>query len=340
MRYKRVNNKLLAIILMLVAGLTLVYAQSQLFYLEGQGVLGYRSDTDDIIYYSHHQHEVMQKPSVGFDWLKRFSTDNKDVAVAAVQFRLAWDETKKSNLEPQLYNAWLKYKASVGDISAGHLKPASGLSYNLDNHALLIPDMTMYVFTFDRDWGLLYTKDTHWGNLSASLTNGSGMRFYRKDGNYLAAIRTSYGILNEHNYSIGVTAQKGEVFEAMGYQIGHNKIIHDMLLGGFDASIRYNNLESMIDVYAGEFYQKDAWSVLWRNGINLFSEDKLKLEVQSIWREFVGTKHSSYDFGLSWRLHPDWTLRAMYDYHLKGGFTSGKDTQMVVAQLYYYKRLF
>lgn len=340
MKFKSKNNKLLALLLMVFITGAAMFAQNNLFYLEAQGVAGYSSETEDYILYSHHPHEAMQKPSIGFDWLKRFSTASKDIAVASVQFRLAVNKSEKSPLEPQLYNAWLKYKSALGDFSIGHLKPASGLSYSLDNHALLLPDMTMYVFTYDRDWGVLYSQDTVWGNVSASLTTGSGMRLYRKDNNYLAALHASYGILNEDNYSIGATIQKGEVLEAMGYHIGHNKIVHDELLAGVDATIRFNNLESRLDVYAGEFYQKDAWSMLWRNGINLMSEDKLKLEVQGIWREIVGSRHSNYNLGLTWKFHPDWALRTLYDYHIVRQGAAENTDYKVVAQIYYYKRLF
>jgi len=340
MKFKSKNNKLVAMLLLLFITGTALMAQNNLFYLEAQGVAGYSSETEDYILYSHHPHEAMQKPSIGFDWLKRFATQHRDIAVASVQFRLAVNEKEKPALEPQLYNAWLKYKSALGDVSIGHLKPASGLSYSLDNHAMLMPDMTMYVFTYDRDWGMLYSRDTVWGNVSASLTTASGMRLYRKDNNYLAALHASYGILNDDNFSIGATLQKGEVLEAMGYHIGHGKIVHDELLAGLDATILHNNLESRLDVYAGEFYRKDAWSVLWRNGINLLSEEKLKLEAQGIWRELVGSKHTNYDLGLTWKFHPDWALRTLYDYHIMKQGALEETDYKVVAQLYYYKRLF
>ncbi len=340
MKLKKSSNKFLTVILLVLAFSIALKAQNQLMYIEAQGVIGYRSDTDEVVYYSHHSDHVMQKPSIGFDWLKRFANDRRDIAVASVQFRLALNIEDKVSIEPQLYNAWLKYKSGLGDISAGHLKPASGLSYNLDNHALLLPDMTMFTLAYDRDWGVLYSKDIAWGNVSASLTSASGMLFYRKDNNYLAAGHISYGLLNDDNFSLGATLQQGKVLEAMGYHIGHNKIVHDEVLGGLDATIRYNNIESMIDIYAGQFYKKDTWSILWRNGLNLLPEDVLKLEAQGIWREFVGTKHSNYSVGITWKFHPDLAFRTFYDYHTMNNFQTKDNDYKIVAQIYYYKRLF
>lgn len=320
----------------------LLSAQNSLLYFESQGIYGYRSDTKKNITYSFMANDAMQKPSIGFDWLKRFANQERDIAVASVQFRLATNNADKTPFEPQLYNAWLKYKAGFGDISIGHLKPASGLSYTLDNHALLLPDMTMYNFTYDRDWGGLYSKDTSWGNVSASITNASGMNLYNKKGNYMTAIRTSYGVLNEDNYTFGATLQKGLNLVAMGYHFHKTPDspegkLHAQTLGGIDGQIKFNNLESSLDVYAGEFLDADAYSILWRNGINLFAEEQLKLEAQGIWRQFEGKHYVDYAAGFTYKLTPDLAIRAIYDWQDK---TAGKDYYKVIGQIYYYKQLF
>lgn len=342
MKFKRTRNKMLAIVMLILAASVTLSGQSSLLYFESQGIYGYRSDTEKNIIYSHMAQDAMQKPSIGFDWLQRFSNRQRDVAVASVQFRLAYNNADKIPFEPQLYNAWLKYKAGFGDVSAGHLKPASGLSYVLDNHALLLPDMTMYNMTYDRDWGMLFSRDTAWGNLSASATNASGMNLYNKHGNYMLAARASYGVLNEDNYSIGATLQKGLNLVAMGYHFhktpdSPDGKLHPQMFGGVDGQIRYNNLESAIDVYYGEFLYSEAYSVLWRNGINLMEEEKLKLEGQGIWRLFEGKHYVDYSAGLTFKLTPDLALRGMYNWH---DHTGGKDSYKVIGQIYYYKQLF
>lgn len=342
MKYKLKHNKLIALILMVGAAIAGLSAQTGLLYFEAQGIYGYRSDTDQNIVYSFMAKDAMQKPSFGFDWLQRFSNAERDFAVASVQFRLAYNNAKVTPFEPQLYNAWLKYKSGLGDVSIGHLKPASGLSYVLDNHALMMPDMTMYNFTYDRDWGGLYSRDTSWGNLSASVTNASGMNIYNKNGNYMMAARASYGVLNEDNFSIGATIQKGVNLVAMGYHFhkpgGFDEPkLHPQTLVGLDAQLRYNNLESAVDVYAGEYFYDTAYSILWRNGINLLPEDKLKLEGQGIWRLFEGKHYVDYSAGVTFKLTSDLAFRAMYDWQ---DWTSGEDYYKVIGQIYYYKQLF
>jgi hypothetical protein len=342
MRFKSSHNKLLALLLLLWSVSVILPAQSSLLYFEAQGIYGYRSDPERNIVYSFMAKDAMQKPSFGFDWLKRFSNAEKDIAVASLQFRLAYNNAQATPFEPQLYNAWLKYKAGFGDVSAGHLKPASGLSYTLDNHALLLPDMTMYNFTYDRDWGGLWSRDTAWGNLSASATNASGMNFYNKNGNYMLAAHASYGVLNSDNYSVGATIQKGLNLVAMGYHFhklpgSTEPKLHPQTLAGLDGQVRINNFESALDIYAGEFLQQEAFSILWRNGINLLSEDKLKLEGQGVWRLFEGKHYVDYAAGVTFKLTPDLALRAMYDWQ---DATDGTDNYKVVGQIYYYSQIF
>ncbi len=309
--------------------------QNTLLYFDGQGIIGYNHVEEDVIYYSHHILDAMQKPSLGMDWLQRFSSRHRDIGILALQFRWAYDRETRAG-ECQLYNAWFKYKSPAGDIWAGHGKPAAGASSWLDNHALLLPDMTMYGFIFDRDWGGGYSKDTDWGNLSLSLTTGSGMRLYNKDGNFLAAGHVSYGVLNKDNFTLGATFLHGKVLEAMGYNLLHGKKLHRQTMSGFDAALRYNNLETMLDTYIGKFYpagnpdEANAWGLLWRSGINLLEEERLKPEVQIHLRELLRKHHTEAAAGITWKLHPDWTLRLMYARNIRN-----KD-QKTVAQIYYY----
>lgn len=334
-------NKSLIVMCFLINSL-LLFAGDGMFFAEMQGIYGYRSDTEQAVSYSFMALDAMQKPSMGFDWLQRFSNRERDFAIASLQFRVANNVSEKTPFEPQLYNAWLKYKTTVGDFTLGHLKPASGLSYSLDNHALILPDLSMYNMTYDRDWGGQYSYDTTWGNLSASLTNASGMNLYNRDGNYLLAARIAYGVLNDDNYSIGLTAQKGVNLVAMGYHFHkipeqENPKLHPQKMIAIDSQVRYNNLESAIDVYAGEFLYADTYSILWRNGINLFQEDKLKLEGQGVWRLFEGKRYVDYAAGVTFQLNSDLAFRTMYLWQDK---TNGEDSYKLIAQIYYYRQLF
>jgi len=93
-------------------------ASSSLFYIEAQGVAGYSSGEKKAIFYSMHQDDAMQKPSIGIDYIQKFSAKSGDIASLAVQMRMAFDQTKKYNgyIEPQLYNAYLKFKTPFMDI--------------------------------------------------------------------------------------------------------------------------------------------------------------------------------------------------------------------------------
>ncbi len=98
------------------------------------------------IFYSQNPDAEMQKPSLGFDYIKRFSGESGDVATFALQARLAltWSirqkVRQKYKLEPQIYNAYLKVKTPGPYVWVGHNRPAFGLSSYFDSHGLLLAD--------------------------------------------------------------------------------------------------------------------------------------------------------------------------------------------------------
>ena len=85
------------------------------------------------IYYSMNPDAEMQKPSLGFDYLQRFSGESGDWATFALQGRLALtvngeDGANEIKLEPQIYNAYFKVKTPGPYVWVGHNRPAFGLS--------------------------------------------------------------------------------------------------------------------------------------------------------------------------------------------------------------------
>ena len=64
-------------------------AADHLLYFEAQGIAGYSSELNKAIFYSQNPDAEMQKPSLGFDYIKRFSGESGDVATFALQGRLA-----------------------------------------------------------------------------------------------------------------------------------------------------------------------------------------------------------------------------------------------------------
>lgn len=326
---------LLACFLML--GIGALRAEDTLLFVEAQMVGGYSSVEDGAVWYSHHLHDAMQKPSLGFDLIKRFSNENRDWGMLALQYRVAYQKSSKPRFASQVYNAYFKYKAPNADIWIGSNRPATGLSSSLDNHASLLPDMTMKVFTYDRDWGIGAEHEGDLIKVSASLTNGAGMRIYNKEGNYMLAGRLGIGNLNKHNYNLGVSAVHGKVLEAMGYRLGHieatdgSYILHDEDYIGVDGSLRYLNYDLKVDALTGSFYDQPARALLVRTGVRLFDEDRLNVEAQFLYSKHAVFENTNYSASLSYKLSPDLTMRALYDYH-----TQDK-AYKVIAQLYYYK---
>ncbi|MGE5842430.1 MAG: hypothetical protein ACM335_09145, partial [Deltaproteobacteria bacterium] len=156
-----------------------VFGKSYLLYLEAQGVVGYDTAEDEAIYYSMNPLDEMQKPSVGFDYVQRFSGEAGDWGTFALQMRLAYNEeyreTEDREFQVQFYNAFFKYKAGFADLWIGHNRIAFGLASYLDSHALLLQPLAFFGYGYDRDWGVGATRDFDWGNVSLSYSTGTGM---------------------------------------------------------------------------------------------------------------------------------------------------------------------
>jgi hypothetical protein len=305
--------------------------QTSLFYFEAQGVAGYSTAGRGWIFYSMSQHEVMQKPSLGFDYVQRLAGAAGDWAVFALQGRLALNADGDRTFEPQLYNAYIKFKFRFADFWVGHNRPALGLASVFDTHSHLLQTLAMDGYGFDRDWGVGLGRDFAKGNWGISLTTGSGMPL-RFSGNYLLAGRLALGVQNRDNYSVGVSAGLGRTLETMGYEI---LSVEPRLfrMAGADVSYLWNNVENRWEVWAGKRYGEDSFALFWRLGLNWLGEDRLKWEIQPVLRREAGQTVSAFSTGITWLATGDLTLRAEYTYD-----SATKDSRVVV-QVYYYKRL-
>jgi hypothetical protein len=277
----------------------------------------------------------MQKPSVGFDYLQRFSNETGDWGSFALQMRLAYNEAYKTTGEdefkPQIYNAFFKYKAGFADLWIGHNRIAFGLGSYLDSHALLLQPLAMYGYGYDRDWGVGATRDFEWGNASFSYSTGTGMPL-EFDGNYLFSARVSYGVLSRDNYNIGFSSSYGKPLETIGYE----KIMADptkTFLVGADFTYFWNNIENRFEVAAGEKMDEDTYAFLWRIGVNLLDEDRLKLEAQPVYRNLGGDWNYEISGGATYKLTSDITLRGMYTYD------GEMNDNRVIFQFYWYYKL-
>jgi len=319
-----------AILAALLAAPTL-RASGYLLYFELQGVAGYSSAAKKTVFASMDDMEAMQKPSIGFDYVQRFSGATGDIAVLAIQGRLALNAAEDSDrrVEPQLYNAYLKVKAGFADIWVGHNRPKFGLAAFYDTHGHLLQTLAMRGYGFDRDWGLGVERDFAWGNAGVSVTAGSGMPL-AFHGNYFASTRVSFGVLERDNYSIGFSAGQGRLLDVMGMNVMSSETA-PFTMAGVDFSLLANAWDHRAEIYAGSRGGRSEFAALWRIGRGFLEENRLRLELQPAVIRAAGATHAQLGAGVTFIAHPDWTLRAMVAHD---GAT--RDTR-VIFQAYYYK---
>ncbi len=276
MQMKRVFPLSALLLLRLAGQQSAAYGSSRLLYFEAQGVAGYSEQEDGVTFRSEEGMDaVMQKSSVGFDFIQRLSGETGDYGMLALQGRLAYDPDAEDELEAQLYNAYFKYKAGWADLWLGHNRPALGLSSYLDSHALLLPSPAMSGFGFDRDWGIGGFRNLSWGDIGVSLTTGSGMPL-RFKGNYLAAARVSKGFLYQDNYNLGLSVSLGETLHTMGYELMSSDP-QPFSMAGIDCTYFWDNFEARFEAMGGRNQDEDAYALFARFGINLLDEGRLKL---------------------------------------------------------------
>lgn len=323
---------LLPLALLLLPGfMTAALASSSLLFLEGQLVGGYSSAEDGFIPYSMTQDDVMQKPSVGFDFIQRFSSETGDFASMALQGRLAYDPTYAKYIEPQLYNAYMKAKFPGVDVWAGHSRPAFGLSSYLDSHGLLLHTLAMMGFGYDRDWGGGVVKEFPGSELQFSLTTGSGMPLYLK-GNYLVSGRFGLGVLSQDNFSMGFSAAFGEVLDTAGYELMDDSPVN-LRLAGADVTYLWDRYEARLEGMTGTRMDEPSYAFFARLGVNLLEEGRLKVEFQPVYTKSGGKENYELAGGVTVLAMTDLTLRAMYLYDYS------MDDHRIVAQAYYYGKL-
>lgn len=306
------------------------WAGSHLLFLEAQGIAGWDFREEQALFYSMNRNAEMQKPSLGFDYLQKFSGEGGDVASLALQSRLAVvaDQDRYEHLEGQVYNAWLKVKTPLTDVWVGHNRPALGLGSYFDSHGLLLRTLQIQGFGYDRDWGIGTYRDLSRGNVAFSLTSGSGMPAYVDKGNYLAAGRISVGVLNEDNWNIGISGGIGRTLDTMGYQL-LEKDPKKAVLYGVDATFLHNNLEHRFDVLHGIWLGEKTTAAMYRLSILLGSEGWFRIEAQPMWWKTAGEDYLLSSC-ISAQVTSNFTVRVMHEYDHRS-----RDNRAIL-QLYLY----
>lgn len=320
---------------MIVAALVitpLAAPAATLLFGEAQLVGGYTSATDEGVWYSNHPDDAMQKPGAGFDFIHRFSGDSGDIATVAVQGRAVYDEMEESNVQFQLYNAYLRFRTPAGYLWAGHNRPALGISAYLDSHAALLPALSMKGIGYDRDWGGGYSYEFSSSDIALSLTTGSGMPLYYDEGNYLASARYSFGVLSQDNFNIGISGAYGEIIETMGYERMMDGTM-PFVAGGVDANLVYDRYELKLEFVMGEKEHESFQAYFARAGVNFLEENRLTFEVQSLYLKYGHTDGLELYAGARVLATSSVTLRTMYQY------VEMNDDHRVIGQLYWYGSL-
>jgi hypothetical protein len=323
---------LITAVLFLLAGMS--RASDQLLFFEAQGIYGYSSELRKPVYYSMNPDAEMQKPSVGFDYLKRFSGESGDWGTFALQARLALtvnglDGADWVKWEPQVYNAYFKVKTPGPYVWVGHNRPAFGIGSYFDSHGLLLRTLPIQGFGYDRDWGAGLYKDFSWGDIAATHTLGSGMPVYT-NGNYMSAARVSYGVLSRDNYNVGFSGGYGQTLDTMGYNL-RDPNPQTMRLVGADLTVLWNRFEHRIDTLAGRWLDQNSYALMYRLGFNVDPENRLKLEFQPTYWKFGDESNYQLAFCVSSQVTSNLTVRLMYQYDKTSTDSS------VVLQLYYYR---
>lgn len=340
--YRRNKLRLLPFLVSSILAVTfflspLLAAQSRnaLFFFELQAVSAYNFSQKSFEFYSYLPHHAMQKSGPGLETLVRFYRRSSDLGYFSLQLRAVYDEDKDQPLRFQLYNAFFRLKTGLANFWLGHSKPALGLNYSLDNHALLLPDATMLGHNFDRDWGLGLSRDFRQGDLALSLTTGSGMKL-KFQRNFLLSGRISYGVLARDNFNFGFSAFTGRVLEEMAEEEQTSSLIPWSGLA-LDVTYFWLNWESRLEINMGRRAGLPWHLVFLRPGLNLLEEGRLKLEAQLSLLKHGGDGGGwSYLVGpaITYRLNSDLALRSMFLYDRQAR------SSRLVLQIYYYRKIF
>ncbi|MDR2400157.1 MAG: hypothetical protein LBD73_00720 [Deferribacteraceae bacterium] len=340
---KKLLSLIFSVLCLQAVAAVYAYASESLFFLEAQGIIGYSSLEDKIVYRSSENiYEPMQKNSVGFDYIRKISSDNGEFGTFALQTRLAYnaDEDKP---EYQIYNAFLKLKSSVADVWIGHNRTAFGLASYTDTHSELLMPLTAYGYGYERDWGLGLQRDFQSSDIRFSLTTATGMPI-EYHGNYLAALRYSYGVLGRDNYNAGISFLAGETQETRGFEFASHEL-HSTYLADIDFTyLGIYGFEYRIELIGGIEEEEEVYAACAKIGLNWLNFDGPKIESQFVFSKKGDVTVFSTSLGASYLLTSSLKISLMYEHmemsddSMKNmGMSESKVDNRVVAQIYFYK---
>ena len=171
----------------------------------------------------------MNANSIGFDLMKRFTSETGDWATVYLQLRMAyrWNQWQpapwtegEDDWELEWHEATLRltrwFRGRM-NFKLGHFDVPFGLEPVVDTHGSLFQLQSMRNVGFKKDWGLSLYGQLPSFDYEASLTTGSGMELTRESGSYLTSARV--GTPETGNFLIGLSGLYGNVKEPAG-QLG------------------------------------------------------------------------------------------------------------------------
>jgi hypothetical protein len=108
-----------------------------------------------------------------------------------------------------------------------------------------------------------------------------------------------------------------------------------MKLVGADMTILRNRFEHRFDLLGGTWLGQNTYAGMYRFGINLDQEGRLKIEAQPMWSKFGDQNNFEMSLCFSNQLTSNLTLRVGYWYDTNVG--DNRSDNRVIFQIYYYR---
>lgn len=307
-----------------------LWALDQELSFEAQLAVSGNFDEGTLELYSHHPLDVKQKPALGVDYRLHYNSQGEDRGYLAFQGRVAYSETRDSNLELQLYDAYANIVLKDFDLWAGHHRTPVGLSSYLDSHHFIMFDNTFSGLNFNRDWGVGVAFDRHYPNVNLALTTGSGMPLKLKD-NFLLSGRVGWWNYEEDEIALGVSAAAGKVLNTIGYEVLDGGKRRDLFVGGVDFSKKIANFYGHADALWGNYQGHAAHTVMGRLGFNFMDEDKVNVELQGMNIELDHYATNIMSIGAGYELATNLDLRGVLN------ISNRRQYSAIILQLHYNK---
>lgn len=183
--------------------------------------------------YSTDLDQAEGRNSAGFILFGTFSGPEGQLGDMNLQFRAAYYNNqfehgekmpreytdKIDDYEIEFHNAYLRLRVlpPLLNMRVGHFYVPFGIQPWIDTHGTLLQSPAMEFTGVDRDWGIGIEGQNDKFEYQLALTRGSGMEYFKRDGNFVLSGKISTPRIGEHlNDWIGFSFLGGKLFNPMG----------------------------------------------------------------------------------------------------------------------------